>query len=523
MTATRRHAPPLLAAAVALLAGCAMGPDFKPPAPPDVAGYTPQPLPAETASAAVADGGAQRFVAGLDIPGQWWTLFRSPPLSALIAQALKANPDLQAAQAALRVAEENVAAQEGFYYPNVTANPSISRYKNATAVIAPTLSSGTPYFNLYTPQLLVSYAPDVFGLNRRTVEGLAAQAEAQRYQLAATYLTLTSNVVTAVVMEASLRGQIAATEDIIKLETELLELFRRQLALGQIAEVDVAAQDAALAQAETNLPPLQKQLAQQRDLLTALVGRYPSEEVAETFDLKGLELPLELPVSLPAKLVEQRPDVRQAEENLHAASAEIGVAVANRLPNVTLSASVGTIAAQGSRLFSSGTGFWDVIAGLTQPVFDGGTLMHKERAARAAFDQAVAQYRGTAINAMQNVADTLRALQYDADALKAAAHAESTAAHSLDLVRTQLRLGAVNYLALLTAQTAYQQAEIALVQAQASRLADTAALFQALGGGWWNPQPEADGSDGPAAAAMRGKPDDTGGGWFDAIGKAFGL
>jgi NodT family efflux transporter outer membrane factor (OMF) lipoprotein len=519
MATLARALPPL--ALLAFLAGCTVGPDFKPPAAPAVTGYTPEPLPAETASADVADGAAQRFVEGLDIPGQWWTLFHSPALSALVKEALEANPGLRAAQAALRVAEENAAAQQGYFYPSVTANPSIARYKNATAVLAPTLANGTPYFNLYTPELIVAYTPDVFGLNRRTVEGLVAQAEAERYQLAATYLTLTSNVVTAAVTEASLRGQIAATEDIIRFETELLELFRKQLSLGQIAEVDVAQQEAALAQAETSLPPLQKQLAVERDLIAALVGRSPSEAATETFDLKGLELPLELPVSLPAKLVEQRPDVRQAEENLHAASAAVGVAVANRLPNLTLSGSVGTTASTGGRLFSTGTGFWDVVASLTQPVFDGGTLLHKERAARAAFDQSVAQYRATVIAAMQNVADALRALQYDAEAVKAAAHAEKTAAHSLDLVRAQLRLGAVNYLALLTAQTAYQQAELALVQAQASRLMDTAALFQALGGGWWNPPPADAESNGPAA--MRVKAGEKSRGWLDGILDPFGL
>ena len=507
----------------ALLAGCAVGPDFVTPAPPDVAGYTKEPLPAQAAVPEVADGGAQRFVAGLDIPGQWWTLYRSPQLNTLIERALKNNPDLQAGQAALRVAVETVAAQQGGYYPSLSGSFSASRQKNATAVIAPTLTSGTPYFSLFTPQLSISYVPDVFGLNRRTVEGLVAQAEAQRYALAATYLTLTSNVVTAAIAEASLRAQIAASEDIVKLETELLELFRKQLALGQIAEVDVAAQEAALAQAETALPPLQKQLAQQRDLLTALTGGFPSAEPAETFELKGLELPLELPLSLPATLVEQRPDVRQAEANLHFASAEIGVAVANRLPNLTLTGNIGTTAAQANRLFTPGTGFWDIAANLTQPIFDGGTLLHKERAARAAFDQSVAQYRGTVITAIQNVADTLRALEYDAAALKAAAHAESTAAHSLELVRAQLRLGAVNYLALLNAQTTYQQAAIGLVQAQATRLADTAALFQALGGGWWNPPPAA--ADTPATSAMR-QPEPPGEdrGWFlNAIARPFGF
>jgi NodT family efflux transporter outer membrane factor (OMF) lipoprotein len=518
-----RCAPHLLAAsAVALLGGCAVGPDFVKPAAPDVPGYTPEPLAGETASAAVADGAAQRFVAGLDIPGQWWRLFRSPALSALIDEALKANPDLQAAQAALRVAQETVAAQQGLYYPNVSGNFSASRQKNPTAVLAPTLTSGSPYFNLFTPQLAISYVPDVFGLNRRTVEGLAAQAEAQRYALAATYLTLTSNVVAAAVQEASLRGQIKAAQDIIALERELLELFRVQLAKGQIAEVDVAAQEAALAQAETVLPPLQKQLAQQRDLLAALTGRFPSEAPAETFELSGLELPQELPLSLPAQLVEQRPDVRQAEENLHQASAAIGVAVANRLPNLTLTAGVGTTAAQADRLFTTGTGFWSVAASLTQPIFDGGSLLHKERAARAAFEQSVAQYRGTVITAMQNVADSLRALQYDAEALKAAAHAESTAARSLELVRAQLRLGAVNYLALLNAQTAYQQAVMGLVQAQAGRLADTAALFQALGGGWWNPPPAAE-SEGAAAMREAAPPGQERGWLLDAILRPFGF
>ncbi|HXZ00737.1 MAG TPA: efflux transporter outer membrane subunit [Stellaceae bacterium] len=519
-----RRASPLLALCVpALLCGCAVGPDFVKPSAPGVSGYTPEPLAGETASASVADGAAQRFVAGLDIPGQWWRLFHSEALSALIAEALKVNPNLQAAQSALQVAQENVAAQQGAYYPSVSGNFSASRQKNPTAVLSPTLTSGSPYFNLFTPQLSVSYVPDVFGLNRRTVEGLVAQAEAQRYALAATYLTLTSNVAAAAVQEAGLRGQIKATEDIIALERELLELFRVQLSKGQIAEVDVAAQEAALAAAETALPPLQKQLAQQRDLLAALTGRFPSEVPGETFELSGLELPQELPLSLPAQVVEQRPDVLQAEANLHQASAAIGVAVANRLPNLTLSAGVGTTAAQANRLFTTGTGFWSIAASLTQPIFDGGTLLHKERAARAAFEQSVAEYRATVITAMQNVADSLRALQYDAEALKAAAHAETTAARSLELVRAQLRLGAVNYLALLNAQTAYQQAVIGLVQAQAARLADTAALFQALGGGWWNPPPAPE-SEGAATAGMREENPAGDRGWLlDAVARPFGF
>jgi NodT family efflux transporter outer membrane factor (OMF) lipoprotein len=440
----------------------------------------------ETAAADVSGGAAQRFVQGLDLSGQWWTLFRSEQLNQLIEEALKASPTLQAAEATLRVAKENVYAQEGAYFPTVTANVTPSRQLTATGSVSPASASGNPYLSLYSAQLSVSYAPDVFGLNRRTVESLAALEEAQRFELEAAYVTLTSNVVAAAVREASLRGQIDATEAIIKIETELLDLFRRQLALGQVAEVDVAAQEAALAQAEAALPPLQKQLAQQRDLLTALLGGFPSQEPVEIFELSDLHLPEDLPVSLPARLVEQRPDVRAADATLHSASAQIGVAIANRLPNITLTASAGSAATAIDTLFSPGTIFWSVAASLTQTVFDGGTLLHKERAARAAYDEAAAQYRGTVITAMQNVADALRALQFDADALKAAVHAERAAARNLDLVRTQLRLGAVNYLALLNAQMTYQTALSNLVQAQASRYADTAALFQALGGGWWN-------------------------------------
>jgi len=469
----------------ALLAGCAVGPDFAPPPAPEVKGYTPEPLAAKTAAAAVPGGAAQSFVAGMDIPGQWWTLFHSEALNGLVEQALKANPSLQAAQAALRQAMENVYAQEGFYFPTIQASASPSRQQN-TNTLAPTLNSGQPIFSLYTAQLAVSYTPDVFGANKRAVESLLAQADAQRFQLEATYLTLSSNVVAAALQEAGLRAQIAATQEVIKIESEQLAILQRQYGLGSISMADVAAQQATLAQIQATLPPLQKQLAIQRDLLSALTGRFPSQEPAERFELSGLQLPLELPVSLPSKLVEQRPDVQAAEANMHSASAEIGVAIANELPQLTLTASAGSTATKLANLFASGTGFWILAGNVAQTVFDGGTLLHKRRAADAALDQAAAQYRSAVISAFQNVADSLRALQFDADALKANAAAERAAADSLDIQRSQLRLGAISYLSLLTAEQAYQQAIINRVQAQTNRYADTAALFQALGGGWWN-------------------------------------
>jgi len=469
-----------------LVAACAVGPDFKRPAAPAVGGYTREPLSALPKSADIPGGEAQSFVRGQDIPGQWWILFHSESLNNLIDQALKANPDAQAAQAALRVAMENVYAQKGAFYPSIEASYSPSRQKNAVGTLAPTLSSGVPIFNLYTAQVSVSYTLDVFGANRRQAETLEALAESQRFQLEATYLTLTSNVVAAAVQEASLRAQIAATQEVINFEAEQLELLRREFELGAIAESNVVAQQAALAQARATLPPLEKQLAQQRDLLTALLGRFPSEEPSEKFELSMLQLPQELPVSLPSRLVEQRPDVRSAEAQLHAASAQIGVAVANMLPQFTISANIGSVATEMSHLFAGGTNFWSLAGNLAQPIFEGGALLHKKRAAEAAYDQAAAQYRSTVITAFQNVADTLHALQNDANALNAASEAERAAAESLKIARRQLQLGDISYLALLNAELTYQQAAIVLVQARANRYADTAALFQALGGGWWN-------------------------------------
>jgi NodT family efflux transporter outer membrane factor (OMF) lipoprotein len=474
------------ALAALLAAGCAVGPDFhRPPAPP-VSGYTPRPLPASTASANDPFGGAQHFNTGEDIRGEWWHLLHSAPLDALVAQALKANPTLTAAQAALRQARENVYAQRGQFFPNVTAGLAASRNLTPTATLSPASGNGNPYYSVITPQLNISFVPDVFGANRRNVESLEALAENQRFQLEATYLTLTSNVVAAAVQEASLRGQIAADQEIVKEETDLLGILQRQLALGQVAGSDVAAQEAALALAQQLLPPLQKQLAQQRDLLTALAGRFPSQEVAEHFDLAGLQLPLDLPVSLPGMLIEQRPDVRAAEANMHSASALIGVAVAARLPQITLTGTIGNSANSVANMFTPGTNFWSIAGGLTTPIFDAGTLLHRQRAAQAAFDQAAAQYQSTVLTALQNVADSLRALQADADALNAAVASERAASRSLEIVRRQLDLGQVAYLSLLNAENAYQLTRLALVQVEATRLADTAALFQALGGGWWN-------------------------------------
>jgi NodT family efflux transporter outer membrane factor (OMF) lipoprotein len=474
----------LVAGSLALLGGCAVGPDFKRPAAPEAGDYGSTTL-ATTAVNDVAGGEAQHLVPGLDISGQWWTLFHCQPLNDLIDRALKANPDVKAAQAALLVAREQVLAQRGAYLPSVDAALSASRQKTSED-LSPTTASGALYFSLYTAQLSVSYVPDVFGLNRRTVEALTAHAEEARFTLAATHLTLTSNLALAAVQEASLRGQITATRELITINTDTLRVLRNQYAAGQAGRLDVAAQESQLAGVEATLPPLLKQLAQQRHVLVALSGSLPDKEIPESFELSQMQLPQELPLSLPSQLVDQRPDVRQAEENLHAASAQIGVAVANRLPNITLSGNVGSNAVGPSQIFAAGTEFWDLGAGLTQPIFHGGTLLHQERAARAAYEQAAQSYRSTVLTAFQNVADTLTALTQDAEALKAATAAERSAGTTLELTRKQQEAGYANYLALLNAEQAYQQSLLVLIQARANRYADTAALIQALGGGWWN-------------------------------------
>lgn len=493
-----RHALRLpLAASIAMtLTACAVGPDYQRPAAPSASSYSSTPIASQTASAPGDGGQSQQLVTSMDIPGQWWTLFHSPSLNALIADALKHNADIEAARASLQAAWETAYAQRGAYFPQVNGSFNPTRQDLAQDV-ASGVSSNASLYSLTTAQVSVSYALDLWGLNRRQVESLVAQANAQRFQLEATYLTLTSNVVNAAIQEASLRAQIDLTHAIIDEQQTILDTLRRQQALGDASAVVVAAQEATLEQSRATLPPLEKQLAQQRDLLAALTGRTPDQRIDATFKLDELALPGELPLSLPAQLIEQRPDVRAADEQWHAASAQVGVAVANRLPNVQIDASFGNASEKMSHLFGAGSGFWSVGAGVTQPLFDGGTLKHRQRGAEAAYRQAAAQYRGTVLAAMQNVADTLHAIDADAQAWVAAQKAEQAAARSLDIAKRQLALGDVSESALLGVQLTWQQAALSLVQARAARYADTVALFQALGGGWWHRQDAQDVASSP--------------------------
>ena len=478
-----------------LLGACAVGPDFTRAAAPAGAGYTAAALPAST----VSGGQAELLVQGADISADWCTVFHAPALDSLIKRALARSPTIAAAQATLRGAQFDVDAQLGYFAPNVSANYQFERQQlagneggNAPGVqgsgrvVLPPAPGSPTTFNLHTAQLTVGYTPDVFGSNLRQVEGLRASQRYQRFQLEAAYVTLATNLVAAAIQEAALRAQIDAAQNIIAVNQKSLDIVLHQNTVGYAQGIDVATQQAALSQAQEALPPLDKQLEQTRDLIRELSGNLPNQDVPETFTLEALHLPQALPVSLPSQLVEQRPDIRCAEEQWHNASAQVGVAVAARLPLFNITAAGGGVATAFDQMFSRGGPFWSIALAGTQPIFDGFTLYNKERSARQALRAAALQYKATVLTAFQNVADTLHAVTTDDRALASAVLAERAARTTLELTRAQARVGYVSGLVLLEAEAGYQQTLNARIQAQALRLGDAASLYQALGGGWWH-------------------------------------
>ena len=493
-----------------LLGGCAVGPDFVQPAAPGASGYTVSALPDTTASAPGTAGAAQRLAYAHDLQADWWRLFKSPALDTLVEQALAAHPSLTAAQAALRIAQANVAAQQGYFWPTLQASYAPSRSKIAgnqggnspglqgdgsvisTQANLPASQGGTAPFNapviynFHTAQLSVGFVPDVFGGNARQVEALGASADYQYFQLQAASITLASNVVAAAIQEALLRQQTAVVTEIIAAGEQSVGILDRQWRAGLASQLDLALQRSALAQTRQLLPPLQKQHQQTLDLLRALLGLAQDATLPATVDLATLTLPEDLPLSLPSQLVLQRPDVRAARALLQAASAEVGVAVANRLPQFAINGNAGGAAARFGQMFWGSGQFFSFSANIAQTLFDGGTLKNRQLAAEAALQQAGAQYQLTVITAFQNVADVLQAVYADAQALQASDEAERAARTALDLLKRQWRAGYIDRLALLAGEQVYRQNTITLIQAQATRLGDTAALFQALGGGWWN-------------------------------------
>jgi NodT family efflux transporter outer membrane factor (OMF) lipoprotein len=482
----RAVGPTLALAAATLLGGCVVGPDFAAPTPPNFTQVTTEPLPTATTSAATTGGAAQHLDIGRDIEGEWWTMFHSSQIAALVAQALRANPSITAAQATLRQARENTRAEQGSLFPSLSASNSAEREK--TSAVTAGLPAGTNLapLSVVGASLSVSYNPDVFGGVRRTVEQLAAQAEYQRFELEATYLSLAANVVTAALNEASLQGQIDATNEIVRIYRDELAVTQRRLDLGGVTRADLLSQQSNLAAAIATLPPLQKQRDQQRNQLANYLGAAPSQISGPPLDLAALTLPENLPVSLPSAIVVQRPDIRAAEATLHAATANVGIATANMLPNITLTGSYGRQNSSFSNLFTPAGIIWSVAGAISQPIFEGGTLSARRRAAIAGMEAAAAQYSSTVNAAFQDVANALVAVQRDAETLSATLDSERTAAASLAVVRGQYAAGSVTYVSVLQAEQLYQSARLALVSAQAARFTDTVALMQALGGGWWH-------------------------------------
>jgi NodT family efflux transporter outer membrane factor (OMF) lipoprotein len=485
------------------LSACAVGPDFHAPEAPKVADashpYTPAPLPAMAASGSSPAYVPQRFVDGQDISATWWEAFQSPALNALVRSALAQSPTVVAAQATLRQAVENYRADYGSkVFPSVTGQFSAARERY------PIYTDGIPAGatgNLFSIGLDLSYTLDIVGGNRRELEGVRAAIDYQRFQVEATWLSLTSSVVATAIQEASLRAQLQVTRDVVDNEMKSLDVITKQVHLGALARGALLQQQTLIAQQQAQIPPLEKALAQTRHQLAVLAGRLPGDDGLPAFDIDSLTLPRELPISVPSVLVRQRPDVRASEALLHEASAQIGVATANLYPQITLSGGIDRQSLKIGRLFDTGTTGWNLGAGLVQPIFNGGSLQAKKRASVAAYDAAQAQYQSTVLNAFLDVANTLRAVDTDADAVTATADAERLANEALSLVTRQYQLGAVSYLASLDAQRTYLSTRVALVQARAARFTDTAALFQALGGGWWNaPDAVASAASAPAPA-----------------------
>jgi NodT family efflux transporter outer membrane factor (OMF) lipoprotein len=466
-----------------ILTGCAVGPDFRLPDMAVPGQYTATPLPAQTAGTPSESTAAQRFAFAENLPGEWWNLFRSPALDSMIKQGLADSPTLSAAQAALRKAEEDLRAVSGsILYPAVNANLQAGRQRTSGNV--DTGPSDT--FNLYNASVSVSYTLDLFGGGSRQREVYQAQVDYQRYIFEATYLTLTANIVTTAIQEASLREQINSTQDILATQQKQLDVLKKQLELGAVPKTVVLSQETELAMTKAGLPLLEKQLDLTRNALFVLIGQFPGDGKLPEFHLDSLHLPESLPVSLPSLLARQRPDIRASEALLHQACAGVGVATANLYPQIVLSGGYGVQAISTNLLFNGQSIIWNLGAGLLQPIFRGGELTARRKSAIAAYDQATAQYRQTVLMAFQNVADVLRALEADARTLQAQSEAQTAAKTTLELIEKQYELGAVSYLALLIARRDYTKTRINVVVAQAQRYADTAALFQALGGGWWN-------------------------------------
>lgn len=463
-----------------LLVGCAAGPDFKRPAAPDVLGFTVAPLPVQTAKASTNFGDAQHFSAGASVSAQWWQRLGSSKLDALIEQAYQASPTLVSAKATLRQAQEIHSAQAGStLYPQVDASVGAQRQRLNPSTLGQVGEARE--FSLYNTSAGVRYNLDLAGRNRRALEALAARADYRRYEVDAVRLALAGNVATAAITRARLAAQIEVLDTILRAQDEQLQIVRERLRLGQAAPDEVLSQQTQLEQTRAELPSLHKQLQQTEHLLAVLAGRAPSAGGIPEFTLADFRLPVELPLVVPSELVRRRPDIQASEALLHAANAEYGVAVAKLYPQFTLSASLGSQALTTGALFGGGSAVWSLVGQLTQPLFNPG-LPAEKRAALAAFEAAAANYQVVVLEALRNVADTLRAVENDAQSLSALAAANEAAQGSLQSMERQYSLGVASYVQLLIAQQQAQRIRISLITAQSQRLVDSSSLFLAMGG-----------------------------------------
>ncbi len=463
-----------------VLLGCAVGPDFRAPAPIADSGYSQTPQPQATVQAHGQGGAAQHFVAAETVGGTWWREFGSPDLDFLVERALADNPTLTQARARLEQAREDYVAQAGTQWPQVNGSLNATREKVNPAAFGIGSALGNrkfPPFTLYQAQVGVTYMLDFFGANRRTLEGLAAQIDYQQYELDAARLTLAGNVVTSVVRRAALAAQVALSERLLAAQAQQLTIAEQRYGAGGISQSDLLLQRSQVEQTRAGIAPLRVQLAQAEHQLALYLGRTPAQGVARLPQLEALQVPTELPLTLPSTLAMRRPDIRAAEALLHQASANVGVATANLYPQITLTGNMGPEGTQLSNLVN----VWSAGAGLMQPIFRGGELHARKRSAEDAYLAAAAAYRETVLLGLQQVADTLRALEQDAIQLDARDQAQRDAEDSARVAQRRYAAGGLSQLALLDTQRQELQTAIDRTLALAQRLSDSAGLYQALG------------------------------------------
>jgi NodT family efflux transporter outer membrane factor (OMF) lipoprotein len=473
--------------ALGLALGCNVGPKYQPPTAPSLTGYNPEPQPAETTSSAGPAGVAQHFETSASIPAQWWTLFHSPELNSMMEQALANSPTLAQSTARLKEAQEELNARTGATkYPTVTGNASVEEEQlNLSAYGIPFPNPSA--FTLLNGSVAVSYALDIFGANRRTIEGLKAERDYENWQLEGARLMLTGNVVSAAIRQAELRRQIEISNRLLVVEQRELAIAEARNRAGGASDEDVQNRKTSVAQMQATIPPLEAQLDAVNHQLAVLMGKSPAEAQIPDLSLDALHLPEELPLSLPSALVRQRPDIRASEALLHQASANVGVATANLYPQIVLSGSGGGIGTS----FVTGGDVWNVASSLTQPIYNGGALRAEKRKAEAAYQEAGSVYRQTVLGAFGQVADTLTSIDRDAQTLQARSEAAAAAGASYQIAQGRFQAGGISEWSLLEAERQSLQAELDRTSAAAARYADSATLFEALGGGWWNTIPAA--------------------------------